>query len=72
VWGVHALLIPEVRERPEEVETAVIAARDAGLAKPDQLVAVVAGTPGPRAGGTDYVRIVRVWPPGDDWNRSHT
>jgi pyruvate kinase len=72
VWGVRALLIPEVRERPEEVETAVIAARDAGLAKPDQLVAVVAGTPGPRAGGTDYVRIVRVWPPGEDWNRSHT
>jgi hypothetical protein len=35
-------------------------------------VAIVAGSPGPRAGGTDYVRIVRVWPASEDWSRSHT
>ncbi len=72
VWGVQGLLMNEAKDRPEEVEAVVIAARDRGLVAPEDLVAIVAGSPGPRAGGTDYVRIVRVWPPTEDWSRSHT
>lgn len=62
-WGVTAL---EMRSgvtehaRHEEVALAVSRAREAGLVREGQLVCVVAGGPRPRAGGTDYVRIVRV------------
>ncbi|HLF99569.1 MAG TPA: pyruvate kinase [Acidimicrobiia bacterium] len=62
-WGVTALPMREVsgeEARHEEVSVAVTTARDAGLVRDGQLVCVVAGAPGPRAGGTDYVRIVRV------------
>lgn len=59
-WGVLALRMPEVTERHEEISEAVQATREAGLVHPGQLVCVVAGAPGPRAGGTDFVRIVRV------------
>ncbi len=59
-WGVLALQMPEVAERDDEISGAVDAARQAGYVSEGQLVCVVAGAPGPRAGGTDYVRIVRV------------
>jgi len=52
-----------VPDLPEEFGTetfarAVDAARDSGLVRPGDLVAVVAGGSEPRAGGTDLVRIV--------------
>jgi len=73
VWGVQSLQFEEsAKDRPEEVESVVIAARDQGMVHPEDLVAIVAGSPGPRAGGTDYVRIVRVWPRSEDWNRAHS
>jgi pyruvate kinase len=73
VWGVQSVQFEEAaRDRPEEVESVIIAARDRDLVHPEDLVAIVAGSPGPRAGGTDYVRIVRVWPRSEDWNRSHS
>lgn len=62
-WGVTPL---EVEEGPEEwtaaedVDRAAQAARRAGLVKEGALVAVVAGSPGRRAGRTDYVRVARV------------
>lgn len=62
-WGVSALEIPGgdgEHEQHEEVGRAVEAARNAGYVREGQLVCVVAGAPGPRAGGTDFVRIVRV------------
>lgn len=63
-WGVTALEMPEIAgndsERTEEVTQAVAVAREAGVVREGQLVCVVAGAPGRRAGGTDYVRIVRV------------
>lgn len=62
-WGVTCLQVPEIgseEERHEEVALSVRSAGDAGLVREGQLVCVVAGAPGPRAGGTDYVRIVRV------------
>lgn len=63
LWGVLPLEVapmPEAREAGEEVNRAVAAARDAGLVTAGDLVAVVAGAPGPRAGRTDFVRVVRV------------
>lgn len=62
-WGVTPL---EVEEEPEEwtaaedVDRTIAAARRAGLVKEDDLAVVVAGSPGRRAGRTDYVRVARV------------
>lgn len=61
VWGVVPKEVPFVAE--EEIASvgisrAVEAAREAGLAHAGQLVAVVAAGPEPRAGSTDFVRIV--------------
>ena len=44
----------------EDVRKAVRQAQDAHLVRPGDLVVVVAGSPGPRAGRTDYVRVVRI------------
>jgi pyruvate kinase len=62
VWGVTPICIPamnEAKDPLEEVDRACRVGRDAGLVAPGDLVAVVAGSPGPRAGRTDYVRIAR-------------
>ncbi|MGH2749829.1 MAG: pyruvate kinase [Actinomycetota bacterium] len=61
-WGVLPLAtadLPEARDMREETDRAVAAARAAGLLDSDGLVAVVAGSPGPRAGRTDFMRVVR-------------
>lgn len=61
VWGVIPKTVPFV---PEEelasvgITRAVEAAREAGLARSGELVAIVAAGPEPRAGSTDFVRIV--------------
>jgi pyruvate kinase len=63
VWGVIPLHVPamkEARDAREEVERATAVARAEGIVRSGELVAVVAGSPGPRAGRTDYVRIARV------------
>jgi pyruvate kinase len=62
VWGVapHPVEdLPAARDVAEEVERAAAAARRLGVAAPGDLLAVVAGAPGPRAGRTDFLRIVR-------------
>jgi pyruvate kinase len=58
-WGVHPVLVDGSGSGDVEIGEAVSAARGTGLVGPNDLVAVVAGSPGPRAGSTDYVRIVR-------------
>jgi len=62
-WGVVPLAAPEQdpipKEAREDVAHAVAAVRDGGLVAEGELVVVVAGSPGPRAGRTDYVRVVR-------------
>jgi pyruvate kinase len=61
-WGVTPSLIeflPEEKLGDEGVKRAADATVKAGLAKSRDLVAVVAGGPEPRAGSTDFVRIVR-------------
>jgi pyruvate kinase len=61
-WGVIPLYtrdLGEARDMREETDRAVAAARAAGLANESELVAVVAGSPGPRAGRTDFLRIIR-------------
>jgi len=61
-WGVLPLPtgdLPEAHDMREETDRAVEAARAAGVVQAEGLVAVVAGSPGPRAGRTDFMRIVR-------------
>jgi pyruvate kinase len=62
-WGVVPYLFPS-SDSPtaveEDVERTRVAAIDSGAAAVGDLVAVVAGAPGPRAGNTDYVRIIRL------------
>ena len=59
VWGVHPLLVAE-NVKSEQLPLAIAAARAAGIVRAGDLVAVVFGSAGPRAGSTDSVRIVRV------------
>lgn len=59
VWGVQPLLVPDNSDG-DQLRLAIAAARAAGLARDGDLVAVVFGSTGPRAGSTDSVRIVRV------------
>jgi len=63
LWGVLPLAMPQVPEAVdirEDVERTVEAALAADVVSKGDLVAVVAGSPGPRAGRTDFVRVVRV------------
>ena len=58
-WGVKPLEVPEVSDGNDQLRVAVRATLAAGLASPGDLVAVVFGSVGPRAGSTDSVRIIR-------------
>lgn len=61
--GVIPLVGPdqgEPSDAGEDVNRAVRRAVDARLVRTGDLVIVVAGSPGPRAGRTDYVRVVRI------------
>jgi pyruvate kinase len=58
VWGVQPLAAPP--NTGDDLEAhAVEAALDSGLVKSGDLVTLVAGAPGRRAGSTDHVRVVR-------------
>jgi pyruvate kinase len=59
-WGVRPIALPPAGDDGDHIAAAVKAARDHGLARRGDLVALVAGSPGKRAGATDTVRIVRV------------
>ena len=59
VWGVQPLRVAE-NPKSEQLLLAIAAARAAGIVRDGDLVAVVFGSAGPRAGSTDSVRIVRV------------
>jgi pyruvate kinase len=59
VWGVEPLAVPQGVDEDTIEAAAVQAARDAGLVKKGDLVALVSGAPGRRAGSTDHVRVVR-------------
>ncbi len=58
VWGVRPLPAPERSGSRLEVY-AVQAALEAGIVRSGDLVTIVSGAPGPRAGSTDHVRVVR-------------
>ena len=57
VWGVVPLDLPPGPKGL--VERVLRAALEGGVVKRGDLAIVVAGTPGPRAGATDFLRIVR-------------
>jgi len=58
VWGVQPLAASRV-DGDDGTGDAVKTARDCGLARKGDLVAIVSASPGKRAGATDTVRIVR-------------
>jgi pyruvate kinase len=60
-WGVQPLHIgtPEADDLGEEAQRALACALDAGIVSAGELVVVVAGSRGPRAGATDFVRVLR-------------
>jgi pyruvate kinase len=63
VWGVELVHLPDIPvayDDRQDVERVTQAARRAGCVSPGDLVALVAGSAGPRAGSTDYLRIVVV------------
>jgi pyruvate kinase len=62
LWGVTPVMADvtsDPKEAREDVEQALACIGRAGLIRPGDLVVVVAGSPGPRAGRTDYMRVVR-------------
>jgi pyruvate kinase len=59
VWGVTPLVVPETADGDRQLVLAVQAARTHGLVHSGDLVALVFGATGPRAGSTDSVRVVR-------------
>ena len=59
VWGVRPLAIDPAKSGQAQIDAAIIAARDAGIVRAGNLVAIVSASQGKRAGSTDTVRIVR-------------
>jgi pyruvate kinase len=59
VWGVEPIGVEETHDPDAQRQLAVDAAFASGLVRPGDLVAMVFGATGPRAGSTDSVRILR-------------
>ena len=59
VWGVRPLAIDPGKSGQAQIDEALGAARDAGIVRAGELVAVVSASQGKRAGSTDTVRVVR-------------
>lgn len=64
LWGVTPIpgsvhVDPIQKLATEDVDQAMEAVKRAGLMEVGELAVVVAGSPGPRAGRTDYIRVVR-------------
>jgi pyruvate kinase len=57
-WGVRPLAIP--LDDDDHVRGAVRVTKECGLVRDGDLIAVVSGSPGKRAGSTDTVRVARV------------
>ena len=63
MWGVTPVNMRswlELKDETEDIRSTVAAATVAGLCVQGDLVVIVAGAPGPRAGRTDFMRVVRV------------
>ena len=56
---VRPLPVPHAQAQDEHLTLALRSATDAGLLHAGDLVTVVSASPGPRAGSTDQVRVVR-------------
>ena len=59
VWGVRPLAAEPAPDDDGQLRHATKAARDCGLARKGDLVAIVSASPGKRVGATDTVRVVR-------------
>jgi pyruvate kinase len=62
VWGVRPVAVPETdghEAREDQERIAIRAARECGVVRKGELIAIVAASSGPRAGSTDLVRVVQ-------------
>ncbi len=59
-WGVHPLYMPQVQSTDRMVEGAASRLRELGVAKPGDLIAVVAGTPIAKRGTTNLLKLHRI------------
>ncbi len=60
VWGVHAVVTPDVHSLSEAVERAVRAAQTEGFAAPGDEIVVAAGVPFGHSGATNTLRVAQV------------
>jgi pyruvate kinase len=60
VWGVHAVLVDDVRDVAEMIECACRTARAEGFAKEGDDVVVVAGLPFGQSGTTNLLHVARI------------
>jgi pyruvate kinase len=60
VWGMHAVVTPDINNLAEMVEKACTIARDDEFAKPGSRVVVTAGVPFGTPGATNLIRIAWV------------
>ncbi|MGH7043515.1 MAG: pyruvate kinase, partial [Acetobacteraceae bacterium] len=60
VWGVHAVMTPDVHSLSEAVSRAVRVAQAEGFAQPGQEIVVTAGVPFGHAGTTNVLRVATV------------
>ena len=60
VWGVHAVLVPEVHTMTETVSRATRTARNEGFASLGETLVVAAGVPFGQAGTTNALRVAAV------------
>lgn len=60
VWGVYSLMIPEIKDVWEMVERACKHSFEEGFATPEDNIAIIAGIPFGKSGGTNALRISKV------------
>jgi pyruvate kinase len=60
VWGIHAVVTPDISSLAEMVDRACAIARQEGFAKPGSRIAITAGVPFGTPGATNLIRIAWV------------
>ena len=60
VWGIHAVVTPDIDNLAEMVDRACAIARQDGFAKPGSRMVVTAGVPFGTPGATNLIRIAWV------------
>ncbi len=59
-WGVVPILIPSAQTLDEQLRLSVMAARDSGIVRTDELVVITGGTPLHSPGTTNFIKVESV------------